>query len=271
MKYWILFLIIFTFIYQTVKCQDQELGTVLLPQEIYFINYPVEGDIRKNEYNIFEVFSEKKWQALPMEGFHERKDLTSLRAEFILGTPAVILKEIKIDASKVNENGNYPTKGVANHNGLQAVVVNKRKSIDGEIVSFFSVYNAKNKLDLIGTFRLNENPYNLILGGTYFLNERYLVITLWSSRHCYINSLIFFDMITKKAIGYNEFSVMQYFPKKQVFWLAAPIPNSINIEEVFKFNRKHAKFIPIFENNILSREFSNPTMITNELLNNKRR
>jgi hypothetical protein len=247
-------LIVICFLAQRGEAQELAESTVKYPTDVVFLSVPTGAKVKLADGG-FQI--SQGGQFIPLNLSEAQKETSAQsEARFILGSPALITKVGSIDVSSINENNKRATEA-ALVDGKVIAVVEKRVQLfpSRSVETHFMVFRHDGGFEKLSEFKLVENPYNLYLDQAYALGKDLVAIILRSSRHPYVNAIVMFDTSKSQAIGYREFSDMQYLPRTNSIWIAQSVPNCDNLAEAVADAHQQASVFPIFKGGKLNSAF----------------
>lgn len=233
-------------------------GVLKVPVEARFLDVvpgTLKGPFRIND-GIFEQKINGEWSRSAATA---DKFTPSLKSEgtYLLGAPAVVLKTVSVDIATISK-GHLPVEAAILGEHVWAIV-ETREMQGKKVQTNFEVLNKnKNESNFISAskFSLKENIYNVYLSQIYPVGDNLLGIVLSSSRNEYVSNLLLYDIASKHVVGFYGFSLFQYLPKKQSFWLVDSVPNCDNMAEALDAFRKKASIIPVMIGGKVNPNFS---------------
>lgn len=241
------------FVLATLGSRDigAQTNSLSIPSDVRFLNLtskPTEGTFEVRSGRIFAQAAGGEFKPWPLAELKSEKTIAyDGKAVSIMGAPAVIL-------SKDNENipsalvNTKATLRAARQSGRVIFVQEIRTSDEGLVTTTFIVsQQTPEKLSELGRFSFLENTFNQYLSEIWPVNSDTLSIATRSSRFPFYNTLFLFDMRRGQVVGMREFSSLQYLPSINAFWMAQPVVNSDNIEEMLADAKRKAAVFRIFK------------------------
>jgi hypothetical protein len=227
---------------------------IKVPKTVSFLDAAAGTQLRMVDGK-FEARKDGKYSASNLPESLQKISVSGSSNEIILGAPATVDDYVLVDARKINNDNRTPT-AAAFINGSIIAILENRVFVGSGVETHFAVFSRNGDFRKIAEFKLRENPYNLCLNNAYAVSSNLVAILLRSSRHPYINALVFFDISRSDAVGYREFSRIQYLPNQHSIWLAQEVPNCVNLMDAVRDAEQHAVIIPLFNGGKLNQAFS---------------